>query len=198
MEPNTFNLTEMLKHLDFNMSAGTVLVALAGIYLTFLAGRWAVNTTTSAISSAFSGIISWAGPSTIFGIMGLLALGGTTSVGLGIGELTSGDRPEDKVLVTPLTNAELVKIATHEKTTKETLDVLVKYAKERDDAQTKRLEKDKVEFVSATNPQQVTPTAAVDVPNRRTGWMEVIGGMGALLCSFGIGCYRFVTWQSRY
>lgn len=192
----TFNLTEMLKHLDFNMSAGTVLVVLATAYLGFIGARWAWNSTTSAIGNAFSGLVTWAGPSTIFGLMGLLAIGGTTSLGLGVGELSSGDRPEDKVVLAPLTNDQLVKMATSEKVTKENLDVLVKYAKERDDAQVKMLEKVKTEFVS-TNPAQVTPPV-VDVPNRRTGWMEVIGGIGALLCSFGIGCYRFCVWHSRY
>jgi hypothetical protein len=200
MEPTTFNLTEMLKHLDFNMSAGTVLVAIAGLYLTFVGVRWAWNSTTSAVSNAFSGLISWAGPSTVFGLMGLLALGGTTSVGLGVGELNSGDRPEDKVAVAPLTNNDIVKMATSEKVTKETLDLLVKYAKDRDDAQVKMLEKVKTEHFVSTRPEQVTPNApnaTIDTPNRRTGWMEVIGGIGALLCSIGIGCYRFATWNGR-
>lgn len=191
---STFNLTEMLKHLDFNMSASTVLVTLAGLYLTFIAARYAWNSTTSAISNAFSGLVSWAGPSAVFGIMGLLALGGTTSIGLGIGELSSSDRPEDKVVLTPLTNGDLVKLATSDKVTKENLDAILKHAKDRDDAQVKMLEKVKTEFVS-TNPTQVTST--IDVPNRRTGWMEVIGGIGCLLCSLGIGWYRYSVWNGK-
>jgi hypothetical protein len=193
----------MLKHLDFNMSAGTVLVALATMYLGFVGVRFAWNKTTEMVSNAFSGVFAWAGPATSLVLAGGLAIGGFTGIGMGVGELSSGDRPEDKVAVTPLTNSDLLKLATNEKVTKDNLDAVLKHAKDRDDAQVKMLEKLKteqantVQFVS-TNPQQIQPTATIDVPNRRTAWLEVFGGIGSLICAAGISMYRFVVWHSRY
>ena len=198
----TFNLTDMMKHLDFNMSAGTVVVGLALTYLAFCGVRWGYNKVTETVSGIFTGIASWAGPSVVYVVAAALATGGFTSVGMGIGELSSGNRPEDKVTVTPLTNDQLVKLATNEKVNKETLDVVVKYTEKRDADAAKALEKateqhQQTQYVS-TNPTQIAPPAVTsDAPNRRTGWMEIFGGFGALVTSIGIGIYRFATWNGR-
>lgn len=194
----TFNLTEMMKHLDFNMSAGTVVVGLALTYLAFCGVRWGYNKVTETVSGIFSGIASWAGPSVVYVVAAALATGGFTSIGMGVGELSSGNRPEDKVTVAPLTNDQLVKLATSKEVNKETLDVLVKYTEKRDADAAKALDKAKehhqAQFVST---QIQTPTVDSDTPNRRTGWMEVFGGLGALITSIGIGIYRFATWNGQ-
>ncbi len=131
----------------------TVIVALATAWV-----GWRAAVKVSGLAKGYASKASFAGLTSAF-----LLLAGFGGIGAGIGELasrTGGDKEEEKSTETQLTNEQLVKLATAEKTNN--IDDILKYAAARDTAARLAAEK-AAESEKEKKTQTLVPTGTTSV-----------------------------------
>lgn len=141
---------------EINVSLRTVLIGLAVIYLFFIIVRKFI----SGIFRVFKSLTIIFPSITV--LASLMFICGLTSIGYGIGELNSGD-----AVFTPLSNDNIIKIATDRDTKGEVVKELFDYAKFRD------------EKVSSAKIPSIT-----DKPLHHLGWSSIFGGLGMAVIGF--------------